>query len=59
MERPINNVYWNDRITEAVIWRCSAILMAPPGTPPVEYLQWLLLELIKPINNSMEPHAFL
>ena len=27
MEWLINNVYWNDGITEAVVRRCSAILL--------------------------------
>ena len=27
MEWLINNVYWNDRITEAVVRRCSATLL--------------------------------
>ena len=68
MERLINNVYWNDGITEALVRRCAATLLKRDPvnfsnfvrTPIfVGHLRWLLLELIKPISTSMELHAFL
>ena len=62
MEWLINNVYWNDGITEAVVRRCSATLNFSNflRTPIfIGHLRWLLLELIKPISTSMELHAFL
>ena len=64
----INNVYWNDGITEAVVRRWSATLLKKrlseffkffKNTIFIEHLRWLLLELIKPISTSMELHAFL
>ena len=67
MEWLINNVYWNDGITEAVVRRCSATLLKKRldfsnflRTPIfIEHLRWLLLELIKPISTSMVLHDFL
>ena len=67
MEWLINNVYWNDGITEAVVRRCSATLLKKRlncsnflSTPIfIEHLRWLLLVLKKPISTSMELHAFL
>ena len=68
MERLINNVYWNDRITEAVVRRCSATLLKKRLSETLSnccsivighYLRWLLLELTKPISTSMELRTFL
>ena len=67
MEWLINNVYWNDGITEAVVRRCSATLLKKRlsfsnflRTPIlIKQPRWLLLELVKPISTSMELHAFL
>ena len=67
MEWVINDVYWSDGITEAVVRRCSAALLKKRlnfsnflRTPIfIEHLRWLLLELVKPISTSMELDAFL
>ena len=68
MEWLINNVYWNDGITEAVVRRCSVTLLKRGCVNFSNFLRthifikhprWLLLELVKPISTSMELHAFL
>ena len=67
MEWLINNVYWNDGITEAVVRRCSATLLKKRLCETllnfcpifIGHLRWLLLELTKPISTSVELHDFL